>query len=122
MNDSVMGHSDQWLPINPGTDAALVAGIAHWLIKNDKVDTEFLHKYCVGFDEETMPEAYQGKSMSYSAYVLGSARDCRNEASVRSARLGSAASQQWRVDGMGDHGAAVLGRPDRHCRYEQRYS
>ena len=55
MNDSVMGHSDQWLPINPGTDAALVAGIAHWLIKNDKVDTEFLHKYCVGFDEETMP-------------------------------------------------------------------
>ena len=75
MNDSVMGHSDQWLPINPGTDAALVAGIAHWLIKNDKVDTEFLHKYCVGFDEETMPEAYQGKSMSYSAYVLGSGYD-----------------------------------------------
>ena len=25
MNDSIMGHSEQWLPINPGTDAALVA-------------------------------------------------------------------------------------------------
>ncbi|MEI2995963.1 MAG: molybdopterin-dependent oxidoreductase [Senegalimassilia anaerobia] len=25
-----MGHPDQWLPIHPGTDAALVAGIAHY--------------------------------------------------------------------------------------------
>ena len=75
MNDSIMGHSDQWLPINPGTDAALVAGIAHWLIENDKVDTDFLHTYCVGFDEETMPEAYQGKNMSYRDYVMGTGYD-----------------------------------------------
>ena len=75
MNDSVLGHSDQWLPINPGTDAALVAGIAHWLIKNNKVDTDFLHTYCVGFDEETMPESYQGKNMSYTDYVMGTGYD-----------------------------------------------
>ena len=75
MNDSVLGHSDQWLPINPGTDAALVAGIAHWLIKNNKVDTDFLHTYCVGFDEETMPESYQGKNMTYTDYVMGTGYD-----------------------------------------------
>ena len=75
MNDSVLGHSDQWLPINPGTDAALVAGIAHWLIKNNKVDTDFLHTFCVGFDEETMPESYQGKNMSYTDYVMGTGYD-----------------------------------------------
>lgn len=75
MNDSVMGHSDQWLPINPGTDAALVAGIAHWLIENDKIDLDFLHTYCVGFDEETMPEAYRGKNMSYFDYVMGTGYD-----------------------------------------------
>lgn len=71
MSDSVMGHSDQWLPINPGTDAALVAGIAHYLIKNNMTDEEFLHTYCVGYDEETMPEEYRGKNMSYKDYILG---------------------------------------------------
>lgn len=75
MNDSVMGHSDQWLPINPGTDAALVAGIAHELIANDLIDLEFLHTYCVGYDEETMPEAYQGKNMSYYDYIMGTGYD-----------------------------------------------
>lgn len=75
MNDSVMGHSDQWLPINPGTDAALVAGIAHYLIQHDMCDMDFLHTYCVGFDEQTMPEAYQGKNMSYFDYVMGTGYD-----------------------------------------------
>lgn len=75
MNDSILGHSAEWLPINPGTDAALVAGIAHYLITNDLADLEFLHTYCVGFDEETMPEAYKGKNMSYRAYVMGEGYD-----------------------------------------------
>ena len=75
MNDSIMGHSDQWLPINPGTDAALVAGIAHYLIQHDMCDMDFLHTYCVGFDEQTMPEAYQGKNMSYFDYVMGMGYD-----------------------------------------------
>lgn len=75
MNDSIMGHSEQWLPINPGTDAALVAGLAHELIVNNMVDLDFLHTYCVGFDEETMPEGYQGKNMSYRAYIMGEGYD-----------------------------------------------
>ena len=29
MNETVSGHPDEWLPIRPGTDAALVASIAH---------------------------------------------------------------------------------------------
>ncbi|WP_139650880.1 DMSO/selenate family reductase complex A subunit [Raoultibacter phocaeensis] len=75
MNDSIMGHSEQWLPINPGTDAALVAAIAHELIANDMIDLEFLHTYCVGYDEETMPEGYQGQNLSYNAYVMGTGYD-----------------------------------------------
>lgn len=75
MNDSVMGHSDTWLPINPGTDAALVAGIAHYLIEHDMVDLDFLHTYCVGYDEETMPEAYKGKNLSYYDYIMGAGYD-----------------------------------------------
>ena len=33
----------EWIPIRPGTDAALVAGIAHELIKSDMVDLDVLH-------------------------------------------------------------------------------
>ena len=75
MNDSAMGHSAQWLPINPGTDAALVSAIAHELIVNDQVDHEFLDTYCVGFDETTMPESAKGQNKSYTDYIMGTGYD-----------------------------------------------
>ena len=75
MNDSAMGHSAQWLPINPGTDAALVSAIAHELIVNDQVDHEFLDTYCVGFDESTMPESAKGQNKSYTDYIMGTGYD-----------------------------------------------
>ena len=64
----------EWIPIVPGTDAALVAGIAHELIKSKLVDVEFLHKYCVGYDEETLPKGAP-KNSSYYAYVMGTGYD-----------------------------------------------
>lgn len=75
LNSSMFGHSAEWIPINPGTDAALVAGLAHELIANEWVDIDFLHTYCVGYDEETMPEAYRGKNMSYRDYIMGTGYD-----------------------------------------------
>lgn len=75
LTDSMAGRCDEWVPINPGTDAALVAAIAHELIENDWVDLDFLHTYCQGYDEETMPEAYQGKNMSYHDYIMGTGYD-----------------------------------------------
>ncbi len=74
-NDSNFGHSEEWLPINPGTDAALVAALGHELIKNGQTDEDFLHNYCVGYDEDTMPEAYKGKNMSYKDYIMGTGYD-----------------------------------------------
>lgn len=64
----------EWIPIRPGTDAALVAGIAHELIKSDMVDLDFLHTYCVGYDEETLPQGAPANS-SYYAYVMGTGYD-----------------------------------------------
>lgn len=75
MNDSVMGRSAEWQPINPGTDAALCSAIAHELIANDLVDKEFLDTYCVGFDEDTMPESAKGQSKSYKDYIMGTGYD-----------------------------------------------
>lgn len=60
LNETAAGYPSEWLPIRTGTDAALVAGIAHELITNDWVDLDFLHKYCVGYDEETMPGFCEG--------------------------------------------------------------
>ena len=59
----------------PGTDAALVAGIAHELITKDLVDLDFLHTYCMGFDEESMPEEARGKNLSYRDYIMGTGYD-----------------------------------------------
>ena len=74
-SDTKCGNDDEWIPIRPGTDAALVAAIANVLIKEDLVARDFLHTYCVGFDEETMPEEYQGQNKSYEAYVMGTGYD-----------------------------------------------
>ncbi len=74
-NETISGHPQEWLPIRTGTDAALVAGIAHELITNDWVDLDFLHKYCQGYDEETMPESAKGQNKSYYAYIMGEGYD-----------------------------------------------
>lgn len=65
----------EWIPIVPGTDAALVAGIAYVLISEGLHDAEFLRKYCVGFDEETLPEDAKGKNRSYVDYIMGTGYD-----------------------------------------------
>ncbi len=70
-----MGRSSEWLPINPGTDAALCSAIACELIKNDMVDKEFLDKYCIGYDEGTMPESAKGQNKSYKDYIMGTGYD-----------------------------------------------
>lgn len=72
--DTAAGREDEWLPIRPGTDAALVAGIAHVLISENLVDQPFLDKYCVGYDETTLPEGAPANG-HYKAYILGQGDD-----------------------------------------------
>lgn len=42
--------ADEWIPIKPGTDAALALGMAYVLIKSGLVDADFVKNYCFGFD------------------------------------------------------------------------
>ena len=67
--------ADLWLPIRPGTDAALASAIAHEWIANDQVDKGFLDEYCVGYDEGTMPESAKGQNKSYKDYIMGTGYD-----------------------------------------------
>lgn len=43
--------SDKWIPINPGTEAALALGIAHVIIKESLYDAEFINYYSDGFED-----------------------------------------------------------------------
>ncbi len=52
------GMHARWLTIRPGTDTALMLGMAHTLLREGLHDAEFLTKYCVGFER-------------FAAYVLG---------------------------------------------------
>ena len=42
--------ADQWIPIRPGTDAAMQIAIAYTIIKEGLQDQTFLNKYTIGFD------------------------------------------------------------------------
>jgi biotin/methionine sulfoxide reductase len=49
-----------WHPIRPGTDVALMLGLAHTLVSEDLHDRGFLDRYCVGWE-------------TFAAYLLGRA-------------------------------------------------
>ncbi len=51
MREGLGTHSGMWLPVRPGTDAALAMAILHYLIENDLYDHEFVETWCAGFDE-----------------------------------------------------------------------
>lgn len=73
-SDTAASFADEWIPIRPGTDAALVSALAWVLITEKLVDQEFLDIYCVGYDEKTMP-ADIPQSNSYKDYILGNGPD-----------------------------------------------
>jgi len=72
--DTAGGREDEWIPIRPGTDAALVAALAYVIITEDMVDQSFLDQYCIGYDEKTLPAGAPANS-HYKAYILGTGPD-----------------------------------------------
>ena len=39
-----------WYPVRPGSDVALMLGLAHTLVADGLVDRAFVDRYCVGYD------------------------------------------------------------------------
>ncbi|MBP8220111.1 MAG: dimethyl sulfoxide reductase subunit A [Aeromonadaceae bacterium] len=72
--DTAGGREEQWIPIRPGTDTAFVAAMAYVMITENLVDQPFLDKYCVGYDEKTLPVSAPAKS-DYKSYILGQGPD-----------------------------------------------
>ncbi len=44
------GMADVWLPVRPGTDAALALAMLHVVLEEDLVDHAFVDRWCYGFD------------------------------------------------------------------------
>ncbi len=49
--DSAAILANQWIPIRPGTDTAILIAMAYTIIKENLQDQAFLDKYTVGFDK-----------------------------------------------------------------------
>ncbi|KFZ37629.1 hypothetical protein HR45_09405 [Shewanella mangrovi] len=74
-SDTVAGSKIEYHACRPGTDAALISGIAYHLITNGMINEAFLRDKCYGFRaEEAIPEkglAALPYERSYEAYILG---------------------------------------------------
>jgi anaerobic dimethyl sulfoxide reductase subunit A len=69
-NNTASVLADQWIPIRPGTDTAMLLGMAHHMIVSKLQDQAFLDKYTSGFDAQHMPEGADPKN-NFKDYVLG---------------------------------------------------
>jgi len=56
--DTAAAFADQWIPIRPGTDAAMLTAMAYVIISEGLADRDFIDQYTIGFE-------------SYQDYVLG---------------------------------------------------
>lgn len=85
-SDTAVVLGDDWVALRPGTDAALIAGMLHVMVKEGLHDQEFLDRYCVGFDEHTLPEGAP-KNSSYRAYLEGKGPDGTEKTPEWAARI-----------------------------------
>jgi anaerobic dimethyl sulfoxide reductase subunit A len=62
--------ADEWVPIRPGTDVAMMSAMAHVILTEGLHDADFVRTHCQGVDGSQMPAGCEDAE-SYSDYVLG---------------------------------------------------
>lgn len=68
--DSASSYDAWWIPIRPNTDAAMMAGMAHYIFSNNLQDQDFINKFVQGMDAETMPD-WASDQENFKDYILG---------------------------------------------------
>jgi anaerobic dimethyl sulfoxide reductase subunit A len=67
---SAIGLADEWVPIRPGTDAAMMTAMAYIMLTENLHAADFIRTHCQGFDDTQMPPGSEGQE-SYQDYLLG---------------------------------------------------
>ncbi len=62
--------ADEWIPIRPGTDAAMMSAMAYVMLAERLYDAEFVRTHCVGWDVSQMPPGMEDAE-SYRDHLLG---------------------------------------------------
>ena len=69
-SDTVSSLADQWIPLLPTTDNALMDAMMYVIISENLHDKAFIERYTLGFDESSMPEGIPANE-SLVAYLMG---------------------------------------------------
>ncbi|MFC1905845.1 molybdopterin-dependent oxidoreductase, partial [Chloroflexota bacterium] len=88
--------ADQWLPINPGTDAALAMAIANVIINQELYDRDFIQNWTSGF-EEYKSLALSNYSPEKAADITGIKADAIRKVAIEFAKAKPAIA--WRGRG-----------------------
>jgi hypothetical protein len=91
---SIEQWADEWIPIRPGTDAAMLIAMAYVVIAENLHDRSFIERYTLGFDR-------------FADYVLG------KEDGVAKTRVGRKGSPECRRIGSSDWPESMPGRSQR---------
>ena len=99
--------SAEWLAPRPNTDVAVMMGIAHTLVAEGLHDTEFLSRYCTGYDrfEAYLTGAVDGtpKDADWAARISGIDAETIRTLARRMAGTRTMISMSWSVQ-RSDHG------------------
>jgi biotin/methionine sulfoxide reductase len=104
VSDSVR---NEWIALRPGTDVALMLGIAHTLMDEDLHDLEFLERYCVGysrFEDYLLGQTDgQPKAAEWAAGITQIPSDQIRQLARRMAKTRTLITTSWSVQ-RADHG------------------
>ncbi|MBS7527450.1 molybdopterin-dependent oxidoreductase [Fusibacter paucivorans] len=70
MTETAVALADEWVPIKPTTDGALIDAMAYTIVEAGLHDQAFLDRYCIGFDGLHMPEGSKNAE-NYRDYLFG---------------------------------------------------
>ena len=70
MTPSAVALADEWIPVRPGTDTAMMSAMAHVMVTERLYDEAFVTTHCSGFDASQMPAGLE-REESYKDYILG---------------------------------------------------
>lgn len=70
LSQTGVAYADDWFAIRPSTDGALADAMAYVIWSEGLQNQEFMDQYCIGFDEDHMPEGIPAGE-SYRSYLWG---------------------------------------------------